>query len=107
VAYGWKQEAIAKHAQDVADLGKQLYERVATLAGHWNEVGVRLDKAVESYNKAIGTFESRVLVSARKFRDLKVTPEEVEIAALEPLAREARMVQPSLLPPAPPEAEAQ
>jgi DNA recombination protein RmuC len=107
VAYGWKQEAIAQHAQDVADLGKQLYERVATLAGHWNEVGVRLDKAVESYNKAIGTFESRVLVSARKFRDLKVTPEEVEIAALEPLAREARMIQPSLLPPAPPEAEAQ
>jgi DNA recombination protein RmuC len=106
VSYGWKQESIAKHAQDVADLGKQLYERMATLAGHWSEVGVRLDKALESYNKAVGTFESRVLVSARKFRDLKVTPEDVEIAALEPLAREARMIQPSLLPPAQPEAEA-
>ena len=103
VAYGWKQEAIAKHAQDVADLGKQLYERMATLAGHWNEVGIRLDKAVESYNRSVGTFESRVLVSARRFRDLSVAPEDLEIAALEPLAREARMLQPSLLPPAPPD----
>jgi DNA recombination protein RmuC len=66
---------------------------------------VRLDKAVESYNKAVGTLESRVLVSARKFRDLSVAPEDVEIAALEPLAREARMLQPSLLPPSPPEGE--
>jgi DNA recombination protein RmuC len=103
VAYGWKQEAIAKHAQDVADLGRQLYERLGTLASHWNEVGVRLDKALESYNKAGGTFESRVLVSARRFRDLKVTPEDAEISTLEPIAREARLLQPSLLPPAPPD----
>ena len=103
VAYGWKQEAIAKHAQDVADLGRQLYERLGTLANHWNEVGMRLDKALESYNKAGGTFESRVLVSARRFRDLKVTPEDAEISTLEPIAREARLLQPSLLPPAPPD----
>ena len=103
VAYGWRQEAIAQHAQAVADLGRQLYERIGVLASHWSEVGVRLDKALESYNKSVGTFESRVLVSARKFRDLKVTPEDAEITALEPIAREARMLQPSLLPPAPPE----
>jgi DNA recombination protein RmuC len=99
VAYGWKQEAIARHAQDVADLGKQLFERIGTLAGHFNEVGVRLDKALESYNRASATFESRVLVSARRFRDLKVTPEDAELSTLEPIAREARLLQPSLLPP--------
>jgi DNA recombination protein RmuC len=76
------------------------------LAGHFTEVGVRLDKALESYNKASAMFESRVLVSARRFRDLKVTPEDAEITTLDPVARQARLLQPSLLPPAPPEEDA-
>src|SRR5690606_3971686 len=53
VAYGWRQEALAKNAQEVAELGRQLYERIASLAGHWGDVGSRLDKAVEAYNKSV------------------------------------------------------
>ena len=93
VAYGWRQEALAKNAQEVADLGRQLYERIVTLAGHWSEVGGRLDKAVEAYNKSVATLESRVLVSARRLRDLKAAPEDVEIEAIEPVERTTRVLQ--------------
>jgi len=87
--------------EEVADLGKQLYERIVSLAGHWSEVGGRLDKAVEAYNRSVVTLESRVLVSARKLRDLKAAPEDVEIEAIEPVERTARALQAAaLLPPA-------
>lgn len=98
VSYGWRQEALAQNAQEVADLGRQLYERIAVLAGHWGDVGNRLDKAVEAYNKSVATLESRVLVSARKLRDLKAAPEDTEITAIEPVERTARALQaPNLL----------
>jgi DNA recombination protein RmuC len=81
VAYGWRQEALALNAEEVAQLGKQLYERIATLAGHWSDVGQRLGKAVDAYNKSAVTLESRVLVSARRFAELKAAPEEeIEVA---------------------------
>lgn len=99
VAYGWRQEALAKNAQEVADLGKQLYERIAVLAGHWSEVGNRLDKAVDAYNRSVGTLESRVLVTARRLHDLKAAPQDVEIDALEPVERAARTLQaPEMVP---------
>lgn len=82
VAFGWRQEALASNARDIADLGKALYERVNTLAGHWTAVGAGLSKAVEAYNKATSSLESRVLVTARRFRDLKVGLEREEIADL-------------------------
>lgn len=93
VSYGWRQEALAHNAQEVAELGRQLYERIAVLAGHWGDVGSRLDKAVEAYNKSTATLESRVLVSARKLRDLKAAPEDTEIEAIEPVERMARALQ--------------
>ena len=93
VAYGWRQEALAKNAQEVADLGKQLYERVAKLGEHWANVGDKLGKAVEAYNSATTTLESRVLVSARRLRDLKAGAEDVEIEAIEPIERTARVLQ--------------
>jgi DNA recombination protein RmuC len=65
----------------VADLGKQLYERIGKLASHWNDVGEKLEKAVGSYNKSVVTLESRVLVTARKLKDLKAAPEDGEIEA--------------------------
>ncbi|MCI3953005.1 MAG: polymerase [Burkholderiales bacterium] len=102
VAYGWRQEALAQNAHEIADLGKQLYERIAKLAEHWAEVGQRLDQAVEVYNKSVGTLESRVLVSARKLRDLKAAPEDVEIEVIEPVERTVRALQApalSLVPP--------
>jgi DNA recombination protein RmuC len=93
VAYGWRQEALAKNAQEMADLGKQLYERLAVLSGHWNEVGNRLDKAVEAYNRSVGTLESRVLVTARRLRELKAAPDALEIETLEPVEGRTRALQ--------------
>ncbi|HEU4617856.1 MAG TPA: DNA recombination protein RmuC [Gammaproteobacteria bacterium] len=93
VAYGWRQEALAKNAQEMVDLGKQLYERLAVLSGHWNEVGGRLDKAVEAYNKSIGTLESRVLVTARRLRELKAAPDAPEIETLDPIESRPRALK--------------
>jgi DNA recombination protein RmuC len=72
VAYGWKQEEMAANARKVADLGKELYERLGKLAEHIGKTGRHLGSAVNSYNQAIGSLESRVLVTARKFPELGV-----------------------------------
>ena len=93
VAYGWRQEALAKNAQEVADLGKQLYERIATMADHWSSVGDRLGQAVASYNDAVASLESRVLVSARRLRDLKAGADDVELKAIDPVERVPRKLQ--------------
>jgi DNA recombination protein RmuC len=93
VAYGWRQEALAKNAQEVADLGKELYARIAKLGEHWISVGDRLGKAVDAYNSATTTLETRVLVSARRFRDLKSASDCVEIEAPAPIDRVPRQIQ--------------
>jgi DNA recombination protein RmuC len=100
VSYGWRQEALARNAQQVADLGKLLYERIASLADHWGTVGQRLDQAVKSYNESVASLENRVLVSARRLRDLKAGAEDVEIAPIEPIELVTRKLQavPGVLP---------
>jgi DNA recombination protein RmuC len=79
VAYGWRQEKLATNAREISELGKELYKRIADMSSHFSEVGSKLARAVESYNKAVGSLESRVLVSARRFRDLETTGTEQEI----------------------------
>jgi DNA recombination protein RmuC len=70
INYGWNQEKLARNAQQISALGKELHDRLRLLAGYITSVGNGLDRAVESYNKAVGSLESRVLVSARKFAEL-------------------------------------
>jgi len=89
VAYGWNQEKLARNAQQISALGKELHERLRNLGGHIAAVGTGLDRAVESYNKAVGSLENRVLVSARKFAELGASVAD-EIPELEPVETTAR-----------------
>jgi len=73
VAHTWRQEALAENYREVARLGKQFYERLAIFAERFDDVRKRLDGAVQAYNEAAGSFESRVLVAARRLKDLEVT----------------------------------
>ncbi len=76
VAHSWRQEALTENFREVADLGRDLHDRLAKFAEHLDDVRKKLDGAVQAYNSAAGSFESRVLVSARRLRDLKVTTAE-------------------------------
>ncbi|MGA9305328.1 MAG: DNA recombination protein RmuC [Candidatus Sulfotelmatobacter sp.] len=89
VNYGWNQEKLARNAQQISALGKELHDRLRLLAAHITQVGTGLDRAVESYNKAVGSLESRVLVSARKFAELgaSVADDIPELAPIETTAR--------------------
>ncbi|MCX7167166.1 MAG: DNA recombination protein RmuC [Rhodocyclales bacterium] len=85
VAYGWTQQALTENAERISQLGRELYDRIATVTEHWGRVGKNLGEAVGAYNKSVASMETRVLVSARKFRDLKVAAEDREIADLNPV----------------------
>ena len=70
VSYGWRQEQIAEHAAKIGELGRTLFNRLWVLSSHFEELRKNLDRTVQSYNKVAGSFENRVLVSARKFQEL-------------------------------------
>lgn len=79
IAYGWKQDKFSQHAQEISNLGHELYKRLSDMNKHWSIVGRSLTSAVENYNKAMGSFERRVLVSARKFKEFGAANAEIEI----------------------------
>ncbi len=90
VAYGWRQEALAQNAAEISALGKELYKRISDMADHWSKLGVSLSRAVHAFNSAMGTLETRVLVSARKFEDLETAPMGSELPCLKPVERTVR-----------------
>ncbi|CUS35489.1 DNA recombination protein RmuC [Candidatus Nitrospira nitrificans] len=73
VSYGWRQERMTAHAEEAGRLGKELYERMAVLAEHMNDVGQALGKSVSAYNRAVGSLETRILPAARRFKELGVS----------------------------------
>lgn len=91
VSYGWKQENLSKSAEQISNLGRDLYKRITDMGGHWEKVGKNLSQAVVAYNKAVGSLETRVLVSARKFVELG----EKEMEPLEPIEVSPRLLQAS------------
>ena len=92
VAYGWQQQANTENAQKISDLGRNLYESIRTLAGHFDDVGGRLQASLEAYNRAVGSLEGNVLIKARRFRDLQVANGD-EIPQLAPIDKVPRMLQ--------------
>ncbi len=93
IAYGWQQEKIAENAQQIADLARELHDRIRTFGEHMEKLGRGLRQTVESYNRAVGSLESRVLPAARRFEDLDVTVQGrriAELRAVEIVPREPR-----------------
>ncbi|MDX2164593.1 MAG: DNA recombination protein RmuC [Gammaproteobacteria bacterium] len=87
ISYGWRQESLAKNAEMISQLGKELSKRITDMRDHFGAVGDRLHKAVEAYNKTAASFESRVLVSARKFQALNHSTESETLNQIESLPR--------------------
>ena len=92
VAHSWRHEALTENYREVARLGKEFYERLATFADRFDDVRKRLDGAVQAYNEAAGSFESRVLVSARRLRELDVTT-AAELPLADPIERVPRVLR--------------
>jgi DNA recombination protein RmuC len=92
VAFGWRQETATRDAQQIAQLGGQLHERVLSMTNHFEEMRRGLERAVSSYNQAIGSMESRVLVSARKLKDLGVAGAQTDLPFLDQVENQPRVL---------------
>jgi DNA recombination protein RmuC len=89
IAYGWRQEQMTKNAEEISELGRQLYERMTTLVQHFDNIGSNLEKAIAAYNKAVGSMESRILPSVRRFKELGATGAD-EIPVIEQIDQKPR-----------------
>jgi len=92
VAYGWRQEQVAENAQQISKLGRDLYERLLKMSEHFEDLRRNLDRTVDAYNRTVGSYEGRVLVAGRRFKELGATglAELPEAGAVE---RAPRMLQ--------------
>ncbi len=92
VAYGWRQEVLAENAEHIRSVGQDLYERLSTFAEHLDKLGSHLSRSVDSYNKAVGSFDSRVLPGARKFTEMGIQGKK-DLPEPQPVERLPRPVQ--------------
>jgi DNA recombination protein RmuC len=97
IAVGWREEKIAESARAVSELGRELYERLATMVDHFARVGKGLDTAVQAYNQTVGSLERRVLVSARRFPEHGIATGK-QIAELAPVDKSTQQPQTIELP---------
>lgn len=93
VSYGWSQQALAENAREIAELGRELYRRLATFGGHFGEMGRALEKAVETYNSAIRSLETRVFPQGRRFLRLEAARGLDEIPVAEQIEQRPRIAQ--------------
>jgi len=93
-AYGWRQEALEENAQKISELGRELHDRLVTMTEHFARIGSSLKAAVENYNKGVASLEGRVLVSARRFRELKATDTGKQLESPSPVDVLPRTVAP-------------
>jgi DNA recombination protein RmuC len=93
VAYGWKQENLSRQVEKLHELGQDLYKRLADMNSHFSKMGRSLSSAVENYNKGIGSLEMRVLVTARKFKEMGVVPGQLEIEEVECIEKTPRELE--------------
>jgi len=97
IAVGWREEKVAESARSVSELGRELYERLATMVEHFATVGKRLDGAVQAYNQTVGSLERRVLVSARRFPEHGIGTDK-QIVELAPVDKSTQPPQTIELP---------
>lgn len=90
VSYGWKQASLTENATHISQLGKELYKRLLDMRGHFEKLGNQLSASVDSYNKTVASYETRVLVSARRFKDLKSIDGNDEMEIIEPIEKTTR-----------------
>lgn len=91
VSYGWRQEAIAQNAKDISLLGQELYKRLSDMSAHFSKVGKHLGNAVDAYNHTLGTLERRVMISARKFKELGAAPAQETLLETGPVEQTPRI----------------
>ena len=104
VAYAWQQQAVAHNAEEIQQLGRELYERLATMVGHFEGVGAHIKQAADDYDRFIGSLEQKVVPAARRFKELGVSSSK-EVETPTPLNLHVRRVKKSELTAAPIEAE--
>jgi DNA recombination protein RmuC len=93
VAYGWRQEALSGNAETIREIGAEMYLRLSTFAEHLGKLGRSLDSSVDSFNKVVGSFDSRILPAARKFTELGITTKK-QLAEAAQIERATRRVEP-------------
>lgn len=93
VSYGWRQELVTRNAQEISRLGKDLYERISKFSAHLTDVGRGIEQSIGSFNKAIGSLESRVLVTARKLQELGAGASEDEIKPMRTIDKTVRALR--------------
>jgi len=92
VGYGWRQEALAENAEKIRQVGEEMYARLTTFAEHLTRLGRSLDNSIQSYNKAVGSFDSRILPGARKFAEMGIAAKK-EVPEPDQIERSPRDIE--------------